>query len=300
MLLLTGGCCVVLLSPRSSAHSQSNPTRLHKKLLKKLLNLAGKPISKIPLLKVPSPSPCAKQKVLRRVCAMSAQFPQQSRKPPVLIWKPGAAERRPQRPRRACARRVPKRRPKPAKRHRLQRGAAQRAYRQAKALDDQKSAAPAAIRQQNTDETQQQHIEAHRETRILVIENDVEAADHVINILESDGYAVEIATDPTYGAMLAQTYLPHLILMGALSEHLSGADFMRSLRNTSGFAERAQVTPVLYLIDNSQLLQQRFQGLRDTPLTSTIFKPANERELLQKIERALSPVFATIFPLDES
>ncbi len=136
---------------------------------------------------------------------------------------------------------------------------------------------------------QQSHSEAHRETRILVIENDIEAADHVIQILEADGYAVEIATDPTYGAMLAKTFLPHLILLGALSEQLSGADFMRSLRNTEGFAERSQVTPVLYLIDNTHLIQQRFHGLRDTPLTSTIFKPANQRELLQKVERALWP-----------
>ena len=149
------------------------------------------------------------------------------------------------------------------------------------------SSTDAQANQQKAD--QQRNAEVHQETRILVIENDVEAADHVINILESDGYAVEIATDATYGVMLAQTYLPHLILLGALSEHLTGADFMRSLRNVPGFAERAQITPVLYLIDNSQLLQQRFQGLRDTPLTSTIFKPANERELLQKIERALNP-----------
>lgn len=124
--------------------------------------------------------------------------------------------------------------------------------------------------------------------RILLIESDVEAADRVIEILESAAYRVEIATDASYGMVLVESFAPHLILLGTVSQRMSGADFMRLLRNAPGFVGRAHITPVLYLVDNRHLLQQRFHGMRATPLAEAIFKPVERRELLSKVARALA------------
>jgi hypothetical protein len=45
--------------------------------------------------------------------------------------------------------------------------------------------------------------------------------------------------------------------------------------------------PILHLVDRARLLQQRFQTLSQTPLAEAIITPVDERELLDKVARAL-------------
>jgi len=124
---------------------------------------------------------------------------------------------------------------------------------------------------------------AQGQSRVLVIESDVEVADRVIFLLEGQGHAVEIATDAPYGLMLAESFQPHCILLGAVSERMSGADFTRLLRNAPGFAGRSSITPILFLVDRAQMISQRFQALRDISMTDAIYKPIDDRELIEKV-----------------
>jgi CheY-like chemotaxis protein len=124
---------------------------------------------------------------------------------------------------------------------------------------------------------------AQGQSRVLVIESEVDVADRIIMLLEGQGYAVEIATDAPYGLMLVESFQPHCILLGAVSERMGGADFTRLLRNSPGFAGRQSITPILFLVDRAQMISQRFHAMRSTPMSDAIYKPIEDRELLEKV-----------------
>ncbi len=132
--------------------------------------------------------------------------------------------------------------------------------------------------------------------RILVIDNEVETADRV---LERAGYEAEIATDGASGLSLAERFQPHLVILGSITNHVSGTEFARALRSSalesapSGEDADAMVgsglsVPILHIVDRARLLQQRLQTLGATPQSEAIFKPVDERELLDKVARALA------------
>jgi CheY-like chemotaxis protein len=125
--------------------------------------------------------------------------------------------------------------------------------------------------------------------RVIVIESDVPTADMMVNVLESAGYQVEVATDGTYGLMLIDSFNPELILLGAGSQRLNPHEVTQSLRHAPQYAARFRATPIIYIADNKQLIQQRFHSLPDTPLSEYIFKPINGAELLDKVGRVFAP-----------
>ncbi len=135
--------------------------------------------------------------------------------------------------------------------------------------------------------------------RILVIDNEVETADRVVVLLERAGYEAEIATDGASGLSLAERFQPHLVILGSITNHVSGTEFARALRSSalesapSGEDADAMVgsglsVPILHIVDRARLLQQRLQTLGATPQSEAIFKPVDERELLDKVARALA------------
>lgn len=124
--------------------------------------------------------------------------------------------------------------------------------------------------------------------RILVIESDVETADVVVELLEAAGYQVEVATDGSFGLLLAESFAPDVILIGSDAQRLNGHELTQTLRNAPQFASRFQDAALIYIADNRSLIQQRFDALPNTPLSAYILKPIDAHELLQKVSRVLS------------
>lgn len=154
-------------------------------------------------------------------------------------------------------------------------------------------------------EAQQTRLEVEARVRasvrILVIDHEVETADRVVVLLERAGYDAEIATDGASGLSLAERFQPHLVILGAISNHTSSTEFARALRasahdivhpddeaSASSVASSSPDVPILHLVDRAHLLQQRLQTLGSTPQSEAIFKPVDERELLDKVARALA------------
>lgn len=110
--------------------------------------------------------------------------------------------------------------------------------------------------------------------RILVIDHEVETADRVVMLLERAGYEAEIATDGASGLSLAERFQPHLVILGAISNHVSSTEFARSLRASAhdivhpdeaevlnAVASSSPDVPILHLVDRAHLLQQRLHTL---------------------------------------
>jgi CheY-like chemotaxis protein len=121
--------------------------------------------------------------------------------------------------------------------------------------------------------------------RVLVIEGDVETADLIVSVLENAGYEVEVATDGSYGLILLDSFNPELILMGSTLQRISGTEVVQSIRSAPQYSSRFRSTPIIYIGDNKQLIQQRFHTLPDTPMSDYIFKPIDVTELLDKVGR---------------
>lgn len=125
-------------------------------------------------------------------------------------------------------------------------------------------------------------------SRVLVIESDVETADAIVDLLERAGYKVEIATDASYGLLLAESFVPHVILIGSEAQRLNPHELTQTLRNAPQFAARFRDASLIYIANNRSLIQQRFHALPDTPLSAYIFKPIDAHELLEKVSRTLA------------
>ena len=124
--------------------------------------------------------------------------------------------------------------------------------------------------------------------RVLIVESDITTADVLVEALEGAGYGVEVATEASYGLLLAESYAPHLFLIGSDAQRLNALDLTQSLRNAPHFGARFRDTPIIYIGNANGLIQQRFHALPGTPMSAYIFKPIDERELLEIVARALS------------
>lgn len=152
-------------------------------------------------------------------------------------------------------------------------------------------------------EAQQMRLEVEARVRaavrILVVDNEVETADRVVLLLERAGYEAEIATDGAGAMSLAERFQPHLVILGSITNHVGNTEFARALRasahdivhpseQANAVASSSPDVPILHIVDRSRLLQQRLQTLGTTPQSEAIFKPVDERELLDKVARALA------------
>ncbi len=126
------------------------------------------------------------------------------------------------------------------------------------------------------------------EYRVLVVESDIDTADLIVALLENAGFAVEIATEGQYGLMLADTFEPHLILMGLSLPGMNGYEMTQILRNEPRYSQRFSFTRIFYLTSKDHMLQKRFHSLPGTPMSDYIFKPVDIPELLDKVRRAFA------------
>ena len=128
--------------------------------------------------------------------------------------------------------------------------------------------------------------------RILVIEGDVQTADLITSLLESEGYRVELATDGQYGLMLADSFDPELILLDTGLAGMSSSEMTQILRSAPQFGARFRYTRIIYLAEQRHIIQQRFHSLPGAPIADYIFKPVDAKLLLERVQRAFEEMDA--------
>jgi len=114
--------------------------------------------------------------------------------------------------------------------------------------------------------------------RILVVEDDRDAADVVRAYLERDGFEVTVERNGVTGLAEATTRPPALIVLDWMLPGQSGAEFLRQLR-------RQQRTPVIMLTARGEE-SDRIVGL-ELGADDYVTKPFSPRELVARIRAVL-------------
>lgn len=115
-------------------------------------------------------------------------------------------------------------------------------------------------------------------SRILVVEDDADAAQVVSAYLTREGYAVEVAHDGAAGLQAALTAPPALVVLDWMLPGVAGPEFLTALR-------RAQRTPVIMLTARSEE-SDRIVGL-ELGADDYAVKPFSPRELVARVRAVL-------------
>jgi len=115
-------------------------------------------------------------------------------------------------------------------------------------------------------------------SRILVVEDDADAAQVVSAYLTREGYAVEVAHDGAAGLQAALTAPPALVVLDWMLPGVAGPEFLTALR-------RAQRTPVIMLTARSEE-SDRIVGL-ELGADDYVVKPFSPRELVARVRALL-------------
>lgn len=121
--------------------------------------------------------------------------------------------------------------------------------------------------------------------RILIIENELETADFLADLLENEGYSVEVATEGNFGISIADRFEPHIALISLELAGVSGHDVAKTLRSETRFAQRFRNMRIFFLSSKEHMLAKRFDSLPGTPMSDYIFKPVDIPELLDKVSK---------------
>ena len=124
--------------------------------------------------------------------------------------------------------------------------------------------------------------------RVLIIENELETADFLADLLESNGYAVEVATEGNFGISIADRFEPHVILVSLDLVGTNGHEVAKTLRTEPRFAQRFRNARIFFLSTKEQMLVKRFDALPGTPMSDYIFKPVDIPELIDKVAKAVA------------
>ena len=114
--------------------------------------------------------------------------------------------------------------------------------------------------------------------RILVVEDDEDAARVVRAYLERDGFEVEVARDGVAGLELALERPPDLVVLDWMLPGLDGLSFLRALR-------RDEAVPVIMLTARSEE-GDRIAGL-EAGADDYVVKPFSPRELSARVRAVL-------------
>lgn len=115
-------------------------------------------------------------------------------------------------------------------------------------------------------------------SRILVVEDDADAAQVVSAYLTREGYAVEVAHDGAAGLQAALTAPPALVVLDWMLPGVAGPEFLTALR-------REQRTPVIMLTARSEE-SDRIVGL-ELGADDYVVKPFSPRELVARVRAVL-------------
>ncbi len=115
--------------------------------------------------------------------------------------------------------------------------------------------------------------------RILLVDDEVELTDALSQILEREGYRVDVANDGTIGNRLAVQGDYDLLVLDWMLPSVSGVEICQQVRS------RSSLTPVLFLTAKDTL-DDRVQGL-DAGADDYLVKPFELRELLARVRALL-------------
>ena len=115
-------------------------------------------------------------------------------------------------------------------------------------------------------------------SRILVVEDDVDAEQVVRAYLTREGYAVEVAHDGAAGLQRALTAPPALVVLDWMLPGVGGPEFLTAFR-------REQRTPVIMLTARSEE-SDRIVGL-ELGADDYVVKPFSPRELVARVRAVL-------------
>lgn len=120
--------------------------------------------------------------------------------------------------------------------------------------------------------------------KILLVEDEIELATTLKNILNQEGYQVEISADGEQGLQLAIKENYDLLILDWMLPHKSGLEICQQIRHRTHLAN----TPVLFLTAKDTL-DDRVLGL-DAGADDYLIKPFELRELLARIRALLRRV----------
>jgi CheY-like chemotaxis protein len=103
--------------------------------------------------------------------------------------------------------------------------------------------------------------------RVLVVEDDIDSAELMQEVLEASGYQVSIAHDDTSALEQAASFLPSVILLDlSLRAATSGYDVCRQLASTEQPRARVIAITGQARVDADQLKAMGFDGLLHKPI----------------------------------
>jgi OmpR-family two-component system manganese-sensing response regulator len=115
--------------------------------------------------------------------------------------------------------------------------------------------------------------------RILLVDDEVEMADPLGQVLTRQGYEVDVAYEGSQGSQLAQQGHYDLLILDWMLPQQSGLEICQQLRS------RGDTTPVLFLTAKDTV-DDRVQGL-DAGADDYLVKPFELRELLARVRALL-------------
>lgn len=114
--------------------------------------------------------------------------------------------------------------------------------------------------------------------KILVIEDDMDIAELVKLVLETESYTVESVLDPLEAIDKAKSYKPDAILLDLLMPKLNGWEIFKQLRKDKKFDD----VPIAILTAKSEEIDTMV-GLHVMNADGYITKPFGKQELIDKI-----------------
>lgn len=120
--------------------------------------------------------------------------------------------------------------------------------------------------------------------KILVVEDDPDARDFFVTVLEDNGYATVSARDGNEGLQCLEEGLPDLITLDITMPEKSGVGVYRKLRETEAYKN----IPVIIITGVSDDFKQFISTRRQVPPPEGyLSKPIEPEQLLEKVKELL-------------
>ena len=135
--------------------------------------------------------------------------------------------------------------------------------------------------------TSDSHLSEGLRNRILLVESDIQTADELAHLLEQLGYNVGLASDAKTALLHLGDFAPNLVVTDTYLSDMSGYEFTQILRGAPQYTARYRHIGMLYVTDRRKLIKHRMVSQPEVPMTQYIFKPLNEKEIEEKISKAM-------------
>jgi len=130
-----------------------------------------------------------------------------------------------------------------------------------------------------------------REWKILVVDSDPNVGRLLQDILEPQGYRVEVATSGQQALEMVETFQPHLVILEVELPDVEGPELCRHIRSQA----EPQPLPVVFLTGRRDPAD-RLKGLRAGAI-EYLTKPFQREELLTRLQNILETIYSRESPI---